>query len=200
MFSLATLISRILGLVRDASFAHYFGISAQYDAYSIAILFPFFLRKISQMALCPLHLFHYLTEKMVKMPRNFFSTTFWSILIVTSLLYIPVGIFSDKIVLILGTGLPPSILDLTSFLLKISYPYIIFISLWAVITGVLNSKDIYFGPAVAPPALSNIVSIIFIVTSSYFIPQILGPTIGFTIGGVVEFLLVFFILKKYAFQ
>src|SRR5690606_15139791 len=70
--------------------------------------------------------------------------------------------------------------------------------LWAVITGVLNSKDIYFGPAVAP-ALSNIVSIIFIVTSSYFIPQILGPTIGFTIGGVVEFLLVFFILKKIRF-
>ncbi|MDD3601250.1 MAG: murein biosynthesis integral membrane protein MurJ [Defluviitoga tunisiensis] len=198
LFSLATLISRILGLVRDASFAHYFGISAQYDAYSIAILFPFFLRKIFADGALSSAFVPLFNRKDGKDAQKFFSTTFWSILIVTSLLYIPVGIFSDKIVLILGTGLPPSILDLTSFLLKISYPYIIFISLWAVITGVLNSKDIYFGPAVAP-ALSNIVSIIFIVTSSYFIPQILGPTIGFTIGGVVEFLLVFFILKKIRF-
>jgi Uncharacterized membrane protein, putative virulence factor len=150
LFSLATLISRILGLVRDASFAHYFGISAQYDAYSIAILFPFFLRKIFADGALSSAFVPLFNRKDGKDAQKFFSTTFWSILIVTSLLYIPVGIFSDKIVLILGTGLPPSILDLTSFLLKISYPYIIFISLWAVITGVLNSKDIYFGPAVAP--------------------------------------------------
>jgi len=198
LFSLATLISRVLGLFRDAAFAHFFGISAQYDAYSIAILFPFFLRKIFADGALSSAFVPFFNRKNGEDAQVFFSTTFWSVLIITSLLYIPVSIFSDKIVLVLGTGLSPSIKSLTSFLLKISYPYIIFISLWAVITGVLNSKDIYFGPAFAP-ALSNIVIIIFIFISPYFVPQILGPTIGFTIGGIVEFLLVFFLLKKIRF-
>jgi putative peptidoglycan lipid II flippase len=99
----------------------------------------------------------------------------------------------------LGTGLSESTMELTSYLLKITYPFIIFISLWAVATGVLNSNDIYFGPAFAP-ALSNLCSVVFIFLSSYFSPRILGPTIGFTVGGILQFLLVFYILRKIHFR
>src|SRR6056297_4206217 len=44
--ALATLISRILGLARDMLFAKEFGASPEYDAYLVAVLLPFFLRKI----------------------------------------------------------------------------------------------------------------------------------------------------------
>lgn len=76
LFSLATLISRVLGLFRDAAFAHFFGISAQYDAYSIAILFPFFLEKFSQMELYLPLSFLCLTEKTVKMHKFFLVQPF----------------------------------------------------------------------------------------------------------------------------
>lgn len=195
LFSLATLISRLLGLLRDATFAHYFGISAEYDAYLVAIILPFFLRKIFADGALSSAFIPLFTRKTGKDSQVFFSTTVWFALITTVLLYIPIFFFSDQIVFVLGTGLSESTMSLTSYLLKITYPFIIFISLWAVITGVLNSKDIYFGPAFAP-ALSNFSSIIFIFLSSFFAPKILGPAIGFTIGGIFQFLLVFYILRK----
>ncbi|NLT46343.1 MAG: murein biosynthesis integral membrane protein MurJ, partial [Thermotogaceae bacterium] len=46
LFAIATMLSRITGLARDSLFANYFGTSAQYDAYLVAIMIPFFLRKI----------------------------------------------------------------------------------------------------------------------------------------------------------
>jgi len=199
LFSLATLISRLLGLLRDATFAHYFGISAEYDAYLVAIILPFFLRKIFADGALSSAFIPLFTRKQGKDSQVFLSTTIWFVLITTVSLYIPVYFFSDQIVLVLGTGLSESTMELTSYLLKITYPFIIFISLWAVATGVLNSNDIYFGPAFAP-ALSNLCSVVFIFLSSYFSPRILGPTIGFTVGGILQFLLVFYILRKIHFR
>ena len=46
IFAIATLLSRVSGLVRDSMFAGYFGTSRQYDAYLVAVMLPFFLRKI----------------------------------------------------------------------------------------------------------------------------------------------------------
>lgn len=199
LFSSATLISRLLGLLRDAAFAHYFGVSAEYDAYLVAILLPFFLRHIFAEGAFSSAFIPLFSRKEGKDAQIFFSTAFWFIAISTTLLYIPVFIFSDKIVLILGSGLTGSQITLTSFLLKITYPFIIFISLWALISGTLNTKDIYFIPAFAP-SLSNISSILFIVLSSFFVPKILGPAIGFTLGGLLQFILVFFMLRKIKFR
>ncbi|MDN5342361.1 murein biosynthesis integral membrane protein MurJ [Oceanotoga sp. DSM 15011] len=198
-FAFATMLSRFLGLFRDAAFAHYFGRSGEYDAYLIAILLPFYLRRIFAEGALSSAFIPLFTRKKGDEAQKFFSTTFWATLIATVILYIPILLFSDGIAYIMGTGLSDSLLTLTSNLMKITYPFIIFISLWAVISGVLNTKNIFFIPAIAP-ALTNILTIIFIFTSSYFFPKILGPTIGFTIGGLAQFLFVWCFLKKTGFK
>jgi putative peptidoglycan lipid II flippase len=47
IFAIATLLSRVSGLVRDSMFAGYFRTSQQYDAYLVAVMLPFFLRRSS---------------------------------------------------------------------------------------------------------------------------------------------------------
>jgi putative peptidoglycan lipid II flippase len=199
LFAIATLLSRVLGLFRDATFAHYFGRSAEYDAYLIAILLPFFLRRIFAEGALSSSFIPLFSRKKPEEAQNFLSTTFWLTLIVTVVIYIPVFLFSDGFAFILGSGLSEETLSLTGSLMKITYPFIIFISLWAIISGVLNTKDIYFIPALAP-ALTNILTIIFIFLSFLFLPRILGPTIGFTLGGIAQFIFVFIFLKKTGFK
>ncbi len=199
LFAIATLLSRVLGLFRDATFAHYFGRSSEYDAYLIAILLPFFLRRIFAEGALSSSFIPLFSRKKPKEAQNFLSTTFWLTLIVTTIIYIPVFFFSDGFAFILGSGMAEETLSLTGYLMKITYPFIIFISLWAILSGVLNTKDIYFAPALAP-ALTNISTIIFTFISFLFIPQILGPTIGFAVGGIMQFIFVLFFLKKTGYK
>ncbi|MGM0641088.1 MAG: murein biosynthesis integral membrane protein MurJ [Thermotogota bacterium] len=199
LFAIATLLSRVLGLFRDATFAHYFGRSSEYDAYLIAILLPFFLRRIFAEGALSSSFIPLFSRKKPEEAQNFLSTTFWLTLFVTILIYIPVFFFSDGFAFVLGSGMAEETISLTGYLMKITYPFIIFISLWAIISGVLNTKDIYFVPALAP-ALTNISTIVFTFISFLFLPQILGPTIGFTVGGVAQFLFVFFFLRKTGFK
>lgn len=199
LFAIATLLSRVLGLVRDATFAHYFGRSSEYDAYLIAILLPFFLRRIFAEGALSSSFIPLFSRKKPEEAEKFLSTTFWLTLFVTIIIYIPVFFFSDGFAFILGSGLSEQTITLTGHLMKITYPFIIFISLWAIISGVLNTKDIYFIPALAP-AFTNILTIIFTFISFIFIPKILGPTIGFTIGGIAQFIFVFLFLKKTGYK
>jgi len=195
LFAIATLMSRLLGLVRDATFAHYFGRSSQYDAYLIAIMLPFFLRRVFAEGALSSTFIPLFTQKKDTEGQKFFSTSFWLMLFVTSALYIPVFFFSDQISFILGTGFNAETLELTSFLMKFTYPFIVFISLWALVSGVLNVENSFFIPAIAP-AISNITTIIGIFLSFVFLPKILGPTIGFTLGGLFQLIFVYFFMRK----
>lgn len=199
LFGAATLISRILGLVRDAAFAHYFGRSAEYDAYLIAILLPFFLRKIFAEGAMSSAFIPLFARKEGKEAQVFLSTVIWATLFSTAILYLPILFFSDQVSFLLGSGLTKETLSLAGFLMKFTYPFIIFISLWAIIAGVLNNKDSYFVPAIAP-ALSNISTILFTIFSLGFVPRILGPTIGFVIGGFLQFIFVFYFMKKMKYK
>jgi putative peptidoglycan lipid II flippase len=199
LFGFATLISRALGLFRDILFAHYYGISAEYDAYLIAILFPFFLRKIFAEGALSSAFIPLFSRKEGKDAQVFFSTAIWATLICTGIIYLPVLFFSDSVAFILGSGLDKETIYLAGYLMKFTYPFIVFISLWAIVAGVLNNKDSYFIPAFAP-SLSNISTIIFTAFSFMFVPQVLGPTIGFVVGGFLQFIFVMFFLKRYGMK
>ncbi len=196
--AIATLISRVLGLVRDAMFANEFGSSPEYDAYLVAILLPFFLRRIFgegalQSAFVPIYNKRALgdTRAGIRFANSVF-TVFVPILILSTLLGY---YFMPSLILLFAPGLEPSIRELAVMCGRVVFPFIIFISLWAVKTGILNSHDIYFIPAISP-AIHNIFTIVGILLSPFFSPRILGPTIFFMIGGVFQFISVLFIGRK----
>ncbi|HNR62672.1 MAG TPA: murein biosynthesis integral membrane protein MurJ [Thermotogota bacterium] len=196
--AIATLMSRVLGLVRDAMFANEFGSSPEYDAYLVAILLPFFLRRIFgegalQSAFVPIYNKRALidTRSGIRFANSVF-TVFVPVLILCTI----IGYyFMPSLVFLFAPGMDPSIRELAVMCGRVVFPFIIFISLWAVKTGILNSHDIYFVPAFSP-AIHNIFTIAGIALSPYFTPRILGPTVFFMIGGVFQFISVLFIGRK----
>lgn len=186
LFSLATFFSRILGLFRDVLFAKFFGASFSLDAYFIAIMFPFFLRKVfaegaMSSAFVPLYSEINESEKQDKFLSSIING--FSLLIFAILLL--VYIYPDFVIILFGSGAPIKTKNLAKELVKITAPSIYFIFLWAVSYSIYNSKQKFFWPALTP-AISNITIIIGIYLSQKH--GIYGPSFGFLIGSILMFL------------
>ncbi|MFA6656960.1 MAG: murein biosynthesis integral membrane protein MurJ [Mesotoga sp.] len=192
LFAIATMLSRITGLVRDSLFANYFGTSAQYDAYLVAIMIPFFLRKIfadGAMTMAFVPLFNEKLKNSGKRAFIFASTVMVFVLIVSGSISAGGMVFSEGVASIFAGGFDQASLELTSRLIRISFPFIVLVSLWAVYCGVLNSLDAFFIAAITPMFI-NLSTIAGILLSARFSPPIVGPTIGFLAGGALQLLVV----------
>jgi len=200
--ALATLISRILGLARDVLFAKEFGASPEYDAYLVAILLPFFLRKIfaeGALSSAFIPLYNKRALKGIEKGQRFANsilTIFIPILLIVVILSI---YFMPDILTLVAPGLAPGVKGLAVFMGRLIFPFILFISLWAVYAGMLNSHDVFFTPALSP-AIHNVFIIVGIALSPFFDPPILGPAIFFILGGAAQWLMVVFASKGIKFK
>ncbi|MDK2953465.1 murein biosynthesis integral membrane protein MurJ [Kosmotoga sp. DU53] len=201
-FALATMISRITGLLRDAFFAGYFGTSSQYDAYLVAILIPFFLRKIfaeGALSMVFVPLFAEKKKKSLVEAFKFASTILILVVSITGAISLIGIFFSEPISVTFAGGFEPEVIELTAKLMKITFPFVLLVSTWSVFYGILNSLNFYFIAALSP-AFINISTITGIVLSRYLNPPILGPTIGFIIGGVAQLTVLIIASSKRGFR
>ncbi|MEA2067065.1 MAG: murein biosynthesis integral membrane protein MurJ [Thermotogota bacterium] len=198
-FAIATLISRSTGLIRDMFFAKYFGTSVAYDAYLVAILIPFFLRKIFGEGALSLIFVPMFKERYQISKTNAFkfaSTIIILVIAITGTISLSGVIFSKPISLVFAGGFDSDTIALTSSLMKITFPFVLLVSLWSIYYGVLNSMGTFFIAALSP-AFINLATIIGILLSKHLQQPIIGPTIGFLLGGIVQlFLLMIFSHKK----
>lgn len=187
--SIATLISRILGYIRDALNASLFGAGFISDAYFAAYRIPNLLRDLLaegslSSAFIPTFT-EYLTTKDKKEVWELTSVVFNTILILFSALIILGEFFSPLIVRIMVPGFASDAFLLSVKLLRIMFPFIAFLSFAALFMGILNSNNNFIIPALAP-AVFNLVIIIF----GVFICPIFGDNpdkqiIGWSIGTLV---------------
>jgi len=202
LFSLGTLISRILGLFRDALLSRYFGVSSEYDAYMTAILVPFFLRKIFaegalSTAFVPLY-----SKKLLKSQReafDFASEVFTIFFVATSIIVILAEFLTPQLVWFFATGFRGERFEVTIKLFRITFPFVTFINLWAIAYGMLNSHSHFLIPAISP-AISNLTVILGAIISPLIAIPILGPAYGFTIGGAIQFLVLLYWLKRLGYS
>ncbi|HBT40237.1 MAG: Integral membrane protein MviN [Thermotoga sp. 50_1627] len=185
LFAIATLFSRFTGLIRDVFLANRFGVGIEFDAYSIAIAFPFLLRRAfaegaMTSAFVPLY-----KEKTDK--NEFASAVITSLGIATISLTVLVQIFPQIVPFLLASGANTETKLLAAKLARISTPFIVFIFLWAVLYAIQNSSERFFFPALSPMFM-NFGIIAGVVLCELFDPHIVGPTIGFTLGGAAMFL------------
>ena len=191
----ATFLSRILGFIRDATIAWYFGAGYNTDAFIAAFRIPNLFRKLFgegslSNAFVPVFT-DYLTKQgkpeALKLARS--ALLFLSVLLaVVSVLGI---IFSPLIVRLLAAGfaVTPGKLPLTLVLTRIMFPYVFFICLVAVCMGILNALGHFAAPALAPVLLNlaMIAAIFFI--SPHFAEPVMGLAIGVVIGGLSQLML-----------
>ncbi len=190
-FAIATFLSRFLGLFRDMVFAKNFGTTFEADAYFIAILFPFFLRRVfgegaMTSAFVPLY-----SETDKK--DEFLSSVITGFTLVIFTIVLFVELFPDTVIFLFGLGASEQTKEITRVLVRITAPSIWFIFLWAISYSIENTRGKFFYPALTP-IVPNIVIIAFTLIKPL---GIYGPTIGFLLGEFLALVSLYYPLKRH---
>ncbi|MCF8069942.1 MAG: murein biosynthesis integral membrane protein MurJ [Desulfobacterales bacterium] len=198
----ATLLSRILGLLRDMVLAGFFGAGLASDAFFVAFRIPNLLRRLfaegsMSIAFVPIftdYMAHKGKEEAFAFARSAFRVLSFVLVFVT-LTGILLSPFIIKLIAWGYTDSPEKI-ELTIFLTRIMFPYIFLISLVALSMGILNVLGHFAAPALAP-VLLNIAMIgsVFLL-SPYFKNPVTGLAVGVVIGGVLQLALQIPFLMK----
>jgi len=193
LMSVATFISRVLGFARDMIFAFYFGATGISDTFFQAFKIPNLLRELlaeGSMSAAFIPVLTEYREKQGELESNrLVKITFTFIIIVVGLICLLGVILSPAIVAVIAPGFlgSPEKFSLTVLLTRIMFPFLLFVSLAALTMGALNTKKVFFVPALAP-AMLNITLIISIVFFESRTQQpIVAAAIGILAGGLVQF-------------
>ena len=199
--SICTLLSRIFGFFRDICFAKYLGTGYLADLFLTAFKLPNFFRNIFTEGAFNSSFIPIFSSELEKnnkkntddFARNIFSILLYTILIITLLS----EIFMPQLVKILAPGFLDEKNTIIISLTRITFIYLIFISLVSFMSAVLNSYGKFASPSITPIIL-NITLIFFSIISQYINKNIAFVlSIGVVVGGLLQFLwLMFFTLKN----
>ncbi|MCL2809918.1 MAG: murein biosynthesis integral membrane protein MurJ [Treponema sp.] len=197
ILSLLTLVSRVLGLLREMVKARFLGTTALSDAFSVAFILPNLFRRLFaegsiSVAFIPTFK-EYLLEENKEKTREFLSCMFTFLTFFVTLAVCAGILAAPLLVKIFGM----EEFDETVLLTRVMFPFLGFISLAALFQGVLNSLHI-FTPSGLAPILLNIVTIIAAyVLSPFTANPARAMAIGILTGGFLEAAIQLpFVLKK----
>jgi putative peptidoglycan lipid II flippase len=187
-----TLLSRILGFARDAIIARVFGAGMLTDAFFVAFKIPNLLRRLFaegafSQAFVPI-LAEYKNRRghdATQILVNQVGTVLTLALVGVALLGI-VGAPWVAYVSAPGFRAEPDKFALTVALLRITFPYIVFISLVALAAGILNTHSKFSVPAFAPVLLNVAMIAAALWLAPYFDPPVLALGWGVALGGVLQ--------------
>lgn len=194
IFSLMTFISRIFGFARDIVIAHFFGASASMDAFIVAFKIPNFMRRLFaegafSQAFVPV-LAEYQKNRSFQDVRNFIAKIAGSLSCILTIVTLIGILCAPGIIFIFAPGFhdSPDRFLLATELLRITFPYLMLISLTAMAAAILNTFG-YFGAPAFTPVLLNISMILAaLFLSSHFKEPIFALAIGVFIAGISQLL------------
>ncbi|WP_299192233.1 murein biosynthesis integral membrane protein MurJ [uncultured Litoreibacter sp.] len=188
-----TLLSRVLGFIRDVLIAGFLGSGPVAEAFLIAFSLPnmfrrFFAEGAFNMAFVPMF------SKKVESgegPLEFARDAFTGLATILIVFTAIAQVFMPALVLLMASGFAADDrLDLATLFGRIAFPYILFISLAALLSGVLNSTGRFVAAAAAPVLLN--VLFILAVTLAYYARWDIGLTLAWAvpIAGIAQLALV----------
>ncbi len=199
----ATLASRILGFIRDAVIAWFFGAGFSSDAFIAAFRIPNLLRRLFaegslSSAFIPVFMEYTVNQGQAE-AFHLARSAFRLVGIVLIVVAICGVMLSPWIVRLIAPGFSADKLALTITLTRLMFPYIFFIGLVALCMGILNVLGHFATPAFAPVLLNLAIigSAIFISPS---LPQpVMGLAVGVLLGGFLQLALQLPVLIKKRF-
>jgi putative peptidoglycan lipid II flippase len=195
IIGLAVMCSRVLGLVREQVCAALFGGGGAMDAFTAAFRIPNLLRDLfAEGALSTA----FVTTFSKTIARSGDAAAWRLANKVATLTLIVLGsicvagmVFSSQLVGLLAPGFDPEKAALTAQLTRIMFPFIVMVSMAALVMGMLNAKSVFGIPAMAS-SFFNIGSIVGGVTLGAWIDPDFGPraliglAIGTLLGGALQ--------------
>jgi putative peptidoglycan lipid II flippase len=192
IISLVTVVSRVLGYVRDQRITLLLGTTLSADAYVLAYRIPNLFRRLvaeGSMTASFIPVFTgYMRDRTKEEVWDFANRLFWTLALVAAVITILGMVFSPAVVqLFSGPNVPRAeAVDLN----RIIFPYLFFIALAALAMGILNCFHIFGLPA-ATPVLLNVATILFSVgiVWRHFKDPATSLAVGVLVGGVLQFLI-----------
>jgi putative peptidoglycan lipid II flippase len=202
IFSFFTLISRILGYLRDILIAFFLGASIFADAFFVAFRLPNTFRRLFaegtfNAAFIPSYTSARIENK--KKGKKFADDILGSLLLILILIITAVEIFTPYLVYIIAPGFIENDIkfNLAVELTRITFPFLLFVSLSSFFSGILNSNNKFAAVAAAPIILNIILILSLIVSYKLNLNFVKQLSYGVTFAGILQLIFLFFITLKF---
>jgi putative peptidoglycan lipid II flippase len=214
VISVATMMSRVLGVARESALAYVFGASAtmQMDAFNVAFRVPNLLRDLFAEGAMTAAFVPSFTRVMTARGREaawrLGSLVINTLLLVTGVVVVLGMIYAEPITRAITSGeaygTQPGKLELTAYLTRIMLPFVTTIAVAVALMGMLNSLRRFFVPALSP-AMFNVATIasafgLVPLMPMVGLPPITGIAIGTLLGGLGQILVQWPSLHREGFR
>ncbi|SUC26850.1 Probable peptidoglycan biosynthesis protein MurJ [Providencia rustigianii] len=197
-----TMMSRVLGFIRDAIIARVFGAGASADAFFVAFKLPNLLRRIFaegafSQAFVPI-LAEYKNQQGEEATRTFIAYISGMLTLALAIVTIAGMLAAPWVIYVTAPGFTDDAdkFALTTNLLRVTFPYIFLISLASLAGAILNTWNRFSVPAFAPTLL-NVSMILFAAFAApYFDPPIMSLAWAVLVGGLLQLVYQLPHLKK----
>lgn len=186
------MISRLLGFARDMLFAYLFGVSAGTDAFFVAFKIPNFLRRLFAEGAFAQAFVPVLTDYKQNAGREDLKTFIDKTAGTLTVLLFGVSVLGIVAAPVVITLFAPGFLaaadryDLAVEMLRITFPYLLFISMTAFAGGILNAHGKFAIPAVTPVFLNLCMILAAIFCAPWFAEPMLALSWGVFVAGAVQ--------------
>ncbi len=205
-----TMLSRVVGLVRDILTAKYVGAGPIADAFFVALKLPNFFRRVTAEGAFSVSFIPIYSKSMAKdgdqeAARFAGNAAVWMGIILAPCILLFM-VFMPIVVHLIAPGFGDVAKDggqqfnLAVELSRISFPYLFFMSLTALFGGMLNAHD-KFGPFAAAPILFNGCLVFALLFGTHFTPTA-GHAMAWavSISGVLQMFLMLWFLRRYRIE
>ena len=200
-FGFFTLISRILGYVRDILIAIFLGTSLFADAFFVAFRLPNTFRRLFaegtfNAAFIPSYA-GALAKNKIK-ADNFAKNVFNLLFIILLFFVLVAEIFMPQLIFLIAPGFynDPEKLSIAIDLSRITFPFLFFICLASFFGAILNSYN-KFAAAAAAPIILNVILIGSLFFSQWVnISDVLSLSYAVSIAGFIQLIVLLFFVKK----
>ncbi|PVE25510.1 murein biosynthesis integral membrane protein MurJ [Microvirga sp. KLBC 81] len=190
-----TLVSRMTGFIRDVVIAAVMGVGPVADAFFVAFRIPNHFRAIFgegafNNAFLPTYA--QVLETDGKARATSFASRITTLMLIVQIALLVVAFFAMPIVVSLlapGFSDDPAKFDLAVTLTRITFPYLLLITIVTIYSGILNAHD-RFAAAAAAPVLLNVSMIVALAAVFLFPNAGYAAAWGVTAAGIFELLLV----------
>ena len=200
-FSFYTIISRLLGYLRDILIAIFLGTSFIADAFFVAFRIPnTFRRLFSEGTFNAAFIPSYAQlEKRKKESNNFGNQVFNLLFLFLFVLVLLVQIFMPAFVSLIAPGFVDDSekINLAIDLTRITFPFLILVCLASFFSAILNSHNRFAEAAAAPIILNVILIIILFFSRSLNDELVYFLSYGVTLSGFLQLIFLYFFVRKY---
>ena len=202
VFSFYTLISRLLGYIRDILIAIFLGATIYADAFFVAFRLPnTFRRLFAEGTFNAAFIPSYAAEKLKSKKRSkIFADDVFVLLLLTLLIIVFLAeIFTPFLVFIIAPGFfeDTEKFNLAIEFSRITFPFLLFVSLSSFFSGILNSNNKFAASAAAPIILNIILIFVLFISYLYELNFAKQLSYGVSLAGIFQLIFLIILTNKY---